>query len=120
MFSLFRFSPLFGLIYISFNGIYIMVFGGKGLDSEVWTDYIYKTLDWKNNPELAVGIAFGGIIGLLLLFCFFYGFAKLRDYFWKKLYLTEIKSEEISMQPLPLYCPSNCCSSKHDLSMHVT
>ena len=59
-----RFTPLFGIVYLLLNAVYITVFNGKNFEN---FDYIYPILDWKNDLGVAIGVSFGSIAATFLL-----------------------------------------------------
>ena len=96
LFSKFRCVSLCGLIYMLFNATYILAFDGTNSKGE---EYIYWILDWKNNPELAVGVLFGLTFVFSLTFCLYCLLAMLRDYCWKRI----CKSDFDDIQNSDLY-----------------
>ena len=75
-------------MYILFNLIYILAFDGTNSPNlcanRKLKEYVYPSLDWKNNTAIAIGSSFGVIIGLTLAFCIYYLIAMLRDCCWEK------------------------------------
>ena len=81
-----RFTPLFGIVYLLLNAIYITVFNGKNFEN---FDYIYPILDWKNDLGIAIGVSFGSIAATFLLSLGFYALSNFRDFIWRTIYLRE-------------------------------
>ena len=87
-----RFTPLFGIVYLLLNAVYITVFNGKNFEH---FDYIYPILDWKNGLGVAIGVSFGSIAATFLLSLGFYALSNFRDYIWRTIYLREDLQEVI-------------------------
>ena len=88
----FRFTPIFGFMYLLVNAVYITVFNGKNFDN---FDYIYPILDWKNGLGVAIGVSFGSMPAIILLSLCFYALSNFRDYIWRTIYLREDLQEVI-------------------------
>ena len=85
------YSVLLGLIYMTFNAAYILLFDGTNRKGEA---YVYNIMDWKNNPGKCAILACGSIVGFPIIYSGFYFLAMFRDYCWKRCQSYSIVSKD--------------------------
>ena len=72
---------ILGVVYMLFNATYILEFDGTDRNGNA---YIYKIMDWKNNPGKCAILVCGSIVGFPIIYSGFYFLAMFRDYCWKR------------------------------------
>ena len=82
---------LYSILYLIFNVIYIVPFEGLNPKGSPW---IYKILDWKENPGRSVLMSLGLIfVAVPLASVALYFLTKFRDFLWTK------KNKNSKVQP---------------------
>ena len=81
---------LLGVIYCSFNYVYVVVFNGTNFKNE---EFIYPVLDWKKDFKSAMIFCSLSVLFLGIIHCMFCLISYLRDRIWCKIYGTENYSQ---------------------------
>ena len=81
---------LLGVIYCSFNYVYVVVFNGTNFKNE---EFIYPVLDWKKDFKSAMIFCSLSVLFLGIIHCMFCLISYLRDRIWSKIYGTEDDSQ---------------------------
>ena len=76
----------FQIVYGIFNILYVVAFHGTNVYDR---PYIYKILDWLNNPGISTLFLCAIFAATPFLYSVFYFLAKFRDLLWTKYYASK-------------------------------